>query len=302
MPALVPAGFTRGPILFIGPAANQKTATNQKADTNLLQRFWTEAGSYGARILILPTATSQAAADPYVKLFHDWEAAAVNVLPVQNREEAQQAEHLALIDQATAILILAGNPLRFASILGGTPVAQAIRRANARGKTVAGIGRGGSILCQHMLTFAARTANPAPFLHRQLIQFAPGLGIINRLVLDVADNAGELHTGLGRLLTAVAYNPFLVGVNLVPGTGVAIYAESTLEVFGEGSVLLVDGAGMTYTNVHEYESEEPLSLLGVQLHVLARGYTFNFDQRTVYQPVNSDMPLTILPEQSKSSF
>lgn len=296
MPALVPPGFTRGPILFLGSAANQPI------DARLLQRFWTEAGSYGARILIVPTAASQAAADPYVQLFTQWEAGAINVLTVQNRPEAQQAHHLALIDQATAILILDGNPLRFASILGGTPVAQAIRRANARGKIVASIGRGGAILCQHMLVFEPSPADPEPFLHRRLIQFAPGLGIINRLVLDVTNGAEGLQAGLGRLLTAVAYNPFLVGVNLEAGAGVAIYAESTLEVFGAGSVLLVDGAGISYTNVHEYEREEPLSLIGVQLHVLARGYTFNFDQRTVHPPVSSDIPMTVMPEQNTSSF
>lgn len=296
MPALVPPGFTRGPILFIGSDANRPI------DAPLLQRFWTEAGSYGARILIVPTAATQAAADPYVQLFTQWEAGAVNVLTVQNRTEAQQALHLALIDQATAILILDGNPLRFASILGGTPVAQAIRRANARGKIVAGIGRGGAILCQHMLVFEPSLAAPEPFLHRRLIQFAPGLGIINRLVLDVANGAEGLQAGLSRLLTAVAYNPFLVGVNLEPGVGVAIYAESTLEVFGTGSVLLVDGAGISYTNVHESEREESLSLIGVQLHVLARGYTFNFDQRTVHQPVSSDIPMTVMPEQNTSSF
>lgn len=296
MPALVPPGFTRGPILFIGPI------THPQAEANLLQRLWTEAGGYGARLLIVPTAASQAAAEPYRQLFQEWEAASVEVLTVPNRAAAQQTEQLTLIDQATAILVLDGNPLRFASILGGTPVAQAIRRANARGKVVAGIGRGGSILCQHMLVFEERSAAPQPFLHRHLIQFAPGLGIINRLVLDTQESLDDAHAGLGRLLTAVAHNPFLVGVSLAPDSGVVVYNDSTLEVFGETSLMILDGVGVSYTNVHEAACEEALSILGVQLHVLARGYTFNFDQHVARPPVASDIPTPVAPEQDRSSF
>lgn len=296
MPALVPPGFTRGPILFIGPA------TQQQAEANLLQRFWTEAGSYGARILIVPTATNHTAAEPYRQLFKQWEATSVEVLAVPNRAAAQQTDQLALIDQATAILVLDGNPLRFASILGGTPVAQALRRANARGKVIAGLSHGGALLCQHILMFEPSAAADQPFLHRQLIQFSPGLGIINRLVLDTQESGQAAHAGLGRLLTALAHNPFLIGVSLAPNSGMVVYSDSTLEAFGETSLIILDGAGVSYTNVHEAERAEPLSILGVQLHVLARGYTFNFDQHTVHPPVTSDIPALVAPDQDKSSF
>ncbi len=302
MPALVPPGFTRGPLLFMGSPATELT------ETMLLQRFWTEAGSYGARILIVPTATTTHAAKRYVDLFTAWEAAAVNVLSIESRADAQQAQYQTLFDNATGILILEGNPLQLISLLGGTPVAQAMRRANARGKTIAGLGRGASLLCQHMIAFEQRSENSSAFLHRRLIQFAPGLGLINRLVLDVAhdmpDNPHRTHLplALSTLLTAVAYNPFLIGLGLEPGAGVVVYPDSTVDVFGEGSVLVIDGAGMSYTNVHEYESETPISMLGVQLHVLGRGYTFNLDERTVQQPTVSDIPATAVPDQSKSPF
>ncbi len=302
MPALVPPGFTRGPLLLMGSPATEL------AETMLLQRFWTDAGGYGARILVVPTATTAQAAQKYVDLFTTWEAAAVNVLTIESRADAQQAHHQALFDNATGILILEGNPLQFISLLGGTPVAQAIRRANAHGKTVAGLGRGASLLCQHMIAFEQDSENLPTFLHRRLIQFAPGLGLINRLVLDVAhveaehQNRQHLPMALSTLLTAVAYNPFLIGLGLEPGVGVAVYADSTVDVFGEGSVLLIDGAGMSYTNVHEYKSETPISMLGVKLHVLGYGYTFNLDERTVHQPVASDIPTTAVPDQSKSPF
>jgi cyanophycinase len=200
-----------------------------------------------------------------------------------------------MIDNATGILLGDGNPLRFTSILGGTPVAQAIRRANARGRVVAGIGQAGAVLCQHMIAFDYRQSRlqnmPDVFLHRSLIQFAPGLGIINRLALDCDGEVGShFRTHLSRLLTAVAYNPFLIGLALDPDTGAAVYADSTLEIFGAGSAMLVDGWQMTHTDLYEHAEDAPLSVTGVQMHLLARGYTYNLDTHTGKRPPDTEIP------------
>lgn len=295
MPSLVPPGFTRGPILFLGPAHSEQSEISQ------LQRFWTEAGSYGARILILMTGGQPATAEPYLRLFAAWETDWVQVLSIQSRNDAQQVQHQATIDTATAILLLEENPLRFTALLGGTPVATAVRRANARGKVVGGVGRGGSVLCQHVLIPEAHLPEPLPLIHRRLAQFAPGLGIINRVLLE-ADTTTNWQTDLGRLLSAVAQNPFLVGISLEAGTGAVVYPDSTLEVFGEQRVLIVDGGQISYTNAYADEHDEPISLLGVQLHVLAAGYTFNLDTRNALPPARTDMPTTAVPAQSKSPF
>jgi cyanophycinase len=219
----------------------------------------------------------------------------LEVLPVRQRADAHDAKLAALIDNATGILLSDGNPLRFTSILGGTPVAQAIRRANARGRVVAGIGRAGAVLCQHMIAFdyrqALTQALPDVFLHRSLIQFAPGLGIINRLALDCDEEVGShFRTHLSRLLTAVAYNPFLIGLALDPDTGAAVYADSTLEIFGAGSAMLVDGWQMTHTDLYEHAEDAPLSVTGVQMHMLARGYTYHLDSHTANHPPETEIP------------
>lgn len=286
MPAPVPPGFTRGPILFFGPLSQQRHRDL------LLQSFWDEAGSYGARILLVPTACTDAA---HVEDLRRWFAAAevdsVEVLPVQQRASARDQTLLTLVENATGILLVDGNPLRFTSILGGTPVAQAIRRANARGRVVGGIGRAGAALCQHMIAFDYRRSLPDVFLHRSLIQFAPGLGIVNRLALDCDEELGShFRTHLSRLLTAVAYNPFLVGMALDPDTGAALYANSTLDVFGAGNAMIVDGWQITYTDLHEHAEDAPMSVLGAQMHLLAKGYTYNLDTHAAARPPETEIP------------
>jgi cyanophycinase len=223
--------------------------------------------------------------------FVDAEADAVAVLPVQQRSDAGDSTLPALVDNATGILLADGSPLRFTSMLGGTPVAQAIRRANARGRIVGGIGRAGAVLCQHMIAFDYRQSLPGVFLHRSLIQFAPGLGIVNRLALDCDEEMGShFRTHLSRLLTAVAYNPFLVGMALDPDTGAVLYANSTLEVFGAGSALIVDGWQVTYTDLYDHPDDAPMSILGAQMHLLAEGYTYNLDSHTPARPPDTEIP------------
>jgi cyanophycinase len=286
VPSQVPAGYTRGAILFIGP---MQEATSE---AHLLQRFWDEAGAYGSRILIISNfAEEDPLPERYGRRFTEWESDSLIHLALQNRQDAQRDRAATLVENATGILLVGDSPLRMASTIGGTILATAIRRANARGKVVCGVGACASILCQHMIAYDNRKLMPHPFLHRRLIQFAPGLGIVNRLLLDSSNDTEQgLAMRLSRLLSAVAYNPFLVGVSLELDTGVVVYPDTTMEVFGLNSALVVDGADITYTDVHAYEEEGPMSVLGVKVHVLGLAYQFNFDTRLVSPPAESDIP------------
>lgn len=285
MPSIVPPGYTRGPILFLGPTSEAHELRP------LLQRFWNEAGGYGGRILVIGAGGNHQQLASYSQTLTAMEADTVQSLIVATREDANAAPNLRQVDEATGLLLVAENGLQLAGLLGGTGLAQALRRANARGKTIGGVGRSGAVLCQHMIAYETRADHPHPFLHRGLIQFAPGLGLVNRLALDVEQNAGvDLHSGLARLLTAVAYNPFLIGVSLEADTGIVVYPDTTLEVFGRHNVLVVDGGPITHTSLHASDDTQPPSVLNTTVHVLAHGYTFNFDLRTAQPPPPSDIP------------
>lgn len=287
MPAPVPPGFTRGPIMFMGPL------TEAQAFERMMQSFWDEAGSYGARILIAPTAAQKAnSVERYRRWLLDAEVESVDVLPVADRRSAADPAITAMVDAATGIMITDGNPLRFASLLGGTPVAQAIRRANARGRVICGIGRGGGVLSQHMVIPAALPpAGEPPTLTPSLIRFAPGLGIVNRVTIECDEEAGtNIRTHLPRLLTAVAYNPFLIGVALDPNTGAVLYANSTLEVFGSGAALIVDGWQMEATTLYAAAPDEAFQVNGVEVHTLSHGYTYNLDNHKTQGPPESEIP------------
>ena len=170
MPSQVPAGYTRGAILFMGPMQDET------GEASLLQRFWDEAGAYGSRILIIANfGSDDSLPERYGRRFAEWESDSVTHLSLESRQDAQRDGAATLVENATGILLVGDSPLRMASTVGGTILATAIRRANARGKVICGAGACASILCQHMIAYDNRKSMPHPFLHRRLFRRADNL-------------------------------------------------------------------------------------------------------------------------------
>lgn len=290
MPAPVPPGHTRGTIVVLG-ATTSSTQSGAEPQNQLLQRFWTEAGGYGSRIVICGTAGTVEQSNHYTTLLTAMEAETIEQIQVTDRSATGEPRYHSAIERATGILLVAPTPFHIAALLGGTPLATAVRRANARGKTVAGAGASAAILCQHMITTNHTDHARQSLLQRDLIQFAPGLGMVNRLLLTIEPlTQPSTHQHLAALLTAVATNPFLVGVDIQPDTGIVIYPDTTIEVFGANNVLIVDGNLISYTDTHSAKQNTPISVHGVQLHVLKHGQTYNFDTHQAHPQPASDIP------------
>jgi cyanophycinase len=84
---------------------------------------------------------------------------------------------------------------------------------------------------------------------------------------------------IGRLLSAVAQQPAILGFGIDENTAIVINAHE-VEVIGEGSVTIVDVSELTHNNVEELLMDEPLALCGAKLHILPHGYRFNLDTRS----------------------
>lgn len=300
MPSPVPAGYTRGPILFIG------ATTSGASEESLLQRFWNEAGAYGSRLLVLGVGKQgKRAADRAAALFNTWESESVDLIALDTRGDALALNAPARMAHATGVLLAGDDALQLTGVLGGTPLAQTLRRMNAQSKVVCAMGGGASVLCQHMLA-GARDHSPVggaqPLLHRDLVQFAPGMGLLNRLVIDTPLLDAGTALSLPRLLTAIAHNPFLVGVGLESDTGVVVYPNAVMEVFGARAALVVDGAHVGHVDLYEGSKDKAASLLGATVHVLAAGCIFNFDTHSAAAPLDSDGDAALSEVVSKSAY
>lgn len=259
-------GVTRGYVIPIGGA-------EEKVDNPIiLRRFVDLCGGSDARIVVIPTASQLDDTGPgYVDLFEKLGAGDVVNLPIESRADGDNKEFVARLKGATGIFITGGNQLRLSTILGGTEIAQSIRRLNAIGVHVAGTSAGAAIMSQHMIS-GGHGSTPT----EDGVMLTPGLGLTNDVVIDQHFTQRDR---LGRLLSALSYNPFASGIGLDEDTAAFIGPDGELEVVGSGVITIIDPGKLQQSTMGSVNTGDPVSLVGLILHVLADGCTYNTKTR-----------------------
>lgn len=266
-PSRVAEGTERGWIVPIGGAENKGESPR------ILRRFLEISGGDSAEILVIPTASQMVETGPrYQHLFGELGARRVEVLDFDTRRDCHEGNRLDRIGRASGIFFTGGNQLRLSTILGGTPAAKLIRERNAAGIAVGGTSAGASILSEHMIGFGKEGSSP----QADSVRLAPGLGLTNRFVID---QHFRQRDRLGRLVAALAYNPFAIGIGLDEDTAAFIGPDNTLEVEGSGAVTVVDADELTFSSMADVREDEPVCLLGLKVHILVAGATFNLHTR-----------------------
>jgi cyanophycinase len=254
---------------FIVPVGG---AEEKMGDVAILRRFANLCGQEG-RIAIIPTASSLAdTGERYEDLFHSLGVKEARSIPIASRADCQHREWLELLDQVDGVFLAGGNQLRLSTMIGGTEVAKAIRRRNAEGMHVAGTSAGAAFLCEHMIAFGKEGASP----RARIVTLAPGLGLTNRIIID---QHFRQRDRLGRLLTALAYNPFAIGIGLDENTAGFIGPDETLEVVGSGALTIVDPSGLEFSSMARVRKNDAVCLIGLKLHILDHSSTFNLHSR-----------------------
>jgi cyanophycinase len=266
-PSRVAEGDTRGWIVPIGGAENKEN------DPRILERFIAVSGGSQADIVVIPTASRLHETGPrYESLFRELGARRVTVMDFDTRRDCQEPGRLQRLEEASGIFFTGGNQLRLTTLLGGTPVAKLIRGRNASGVTVGGTSAGASILSEHMIAFGDEGSS----VISGSVRLAPGLGLTNRFVID---QHFRQRDRLGRLITALAYNPFAVGIGLDEDTAVFIGPDETLDVEGSGGVTVVDASEVSFSSMDSVSEGQPICMLGLKVHILVAGATFNLHTR-----------------------
>ncbi len=260
----------RGLIIPIGGAEEKLR------DPEILDRFVDACGGKPARIAIIPTASElEDTGRNYEKLFRRLGVNHVQVLPFLTREDCQSTRDLDYIGKADGVFMTGGNQLRLSTTLGGTAVAQLLRRRNATGMHIAGTSAGAAFLCEHMIAGGTEGSTPSP----DKVTLAPGLGLTNSFIID---QHFRQRDRLGRLLTALAYNPFAVGIGLDEDTAAFIKPGDQLEVVGSGGITIIDPTGVSYSSMDNARRGDPVCLIGVKLHILIGGGRFDVTTREAH--------------------
>jgi cyanophycinase len=263
----VAEGKERGWIIPIGGAEEKDNAPQ------ILKRFVQVAGGDSADIVVIPTASQMRSTGPrYERIFAELGAARATALDFDTRRDCDEPSRVERLQRATGIFFTGGNQLRLSTLLGGTAIAKTVRQMNAAGVPVAGTSAGAAFICEHMIAFGDEGSTPIA----GSVRLAAGLGLTNRFIID---QHFRQRDRLGRLLTALAYNPFAVGIGLDEDTAAFIAPDNTVHVQGSGAITVVDAAGVSFSSMDSVVEGRPVCLLGVKLHILTQGATFNLQTR-----------------------
>ena len=263
----VVAGGKRGWIIPIGGAEEKENSPQ------VLRRFVQLAGGRSADIVVIPTASQlRDTGERYERIFGELGAERVSSLDFDTRRDAEEPGRLARLQQATGVFFTGGNQLRLGTLIGGSSVAKTVRQMNAAGVPVAGTSAGAAFISEHMIAFGDEGSTPVA----GSVRLAPGLGLTNRFIID---QHFRQRDRLGRLLTALAYNPFAVGIGLDEDTAAFIAPDNTVHVEGSGGITVVDAAEVQFSSMDSVNEGRPVCLLGVKLHILTQGATFNLHTR-----------------------
>ena len=271
-PAPLTDTIDRGFIIPIGGGEDRAK------EMHIHRKFVELSGGPDADIIVIPTASRLKKTGPdYNRIFSDLGAGKVEFLPITRRADCDNPHFSEILDRATGIFLTGGNQLRLSTILGGTLVAQKIRRQNAAGVPIAGTSAGASIMSEHMIAGGGSNSAPA----EGVTSLAPGLGLTNAVIID---QHFTQRNRLGRLLTASSYSPFLIGLGIDEDTAAFIGPDDILEVVGSGTVTVVDASQLTHSSMWEAGEGQAISLLGLRIDVMGEGCRYDMANRIAFPP------------------
>ncbi|MEV1289117.1 cyanophycinase [Micromonospora sp. NPDC049679] len=249
-------------------------AERARADGSpILRRFVELTGGARARLVVVATAST----DPepveieYVEVLTRLGAGTVRALRLESRQQANSDATVEALSDATGVFFTGGDQTRIANVLGGTRVDSVLHtRLGAGAITVAGTSAGAAMMSGTMIIDSGEDGG----ISAHSVRTGPGMEFLPGVLIDM--HFAERHR-LDRLLSAVALYPHELGLGIDEDT--AIVAEGgRFEVIGSGAVTVIDAGCANTIRTAEYDGK-PLAMIGVCLHVMPAGYTFDLHGR-----------------------
>jgi cyanophycinase len=220
--------------LFAGPpkpAAEENTGAlilvgGGKLSDVVRNRFLDLAGGKQARIVLVPTASSEAETASAEEWLADWKKlgpTSVTLLHTRNRLEADSPTFVKPLAHATGVWLSGGDQSRLAAAYQGTAVETALQKVVLRGGVVGGTSAGAAVMTSLMIA----GGNPEAEVGRGL-DLLPGF---------VVDQHFLRRNRVNRLLGVLARHPGYVGLGIDEQTAVIVQG-GRLTVIGQSYALL----------------------------------------------------------------
>jgi cyanophycinase len=227
------------------------------------------------RIEIVTTASSipNEVAGIYKKAFRKLGPIEIGHLKITNREQADAPKILERIKQCSCVLFSGGDQLRLCSVLGGTEFIDIVReRYQNEHFVIAGTSAGAAAMSNSMIS----GGEEAKAYLKGKVELSIGFGFLQEVIIDTHFDA---RGRFGRLVQAIAAQPGAVGIGLDEDTGVIVEKGHKLQAIGSSSVVIVDGSYINHNNIADIRSGMPISVAGLQVHIMTKSDVYDIDAR-----------------------
>ena len=253
-------------------------AEDKRGKKEILKKVAEYINTKEDKMLIATIATEypEKTYDDYKNIFIKLGIKNIDKLDISKREDAFKDKNINLIKTTNLLFFTGGDQLRITSMIGGTPIYNVIKELCSNGGVIAGTSAGASVMSDTMIVEGEDDESP----HKCTLKMSPGLGLVKNIIID---QHFAQRGRVGRLLTAIAQNPEVLGIGIDEDTAILVSDKGTAEVIGSGAVYFIDGSGITYSNVSEQYSNEILSMFNVKLHVLKEGDKFDLLKKIPFE-------------------
>ncbi len=267
----------RGDLFIIGGKEDKE------GDKVILRQFIDISGGKKACIGILTTATEfpQELGEEYRQIFETLGCKETILFHLDNRESAEDDKIREDLRRCTGLFITGGDQVRLTSILGGTVFYEELRnRWNQEGMVIGGTSAGAAVMSCHMIMSAHETEE------EYIVEMGAGFCLIEDVIID---QHFSQRARFGRLMTAIAHNPQIMGVGIDENTAIWVQDEGErFTVIGENLVTVFDGKKLDYVDTTNHGNNQNITISGVRLHSLAAGYIFDLKQRELMNDISKE--------------
>jgi cyanophycinase len=272
------------PLQFLSPHMSHSTKTaimiiggaeDKVHGREILQTFFQRSGGANAQIAVIPSASREPAitGERYLTIFGEMGAKAIQILDIRERDQTNDPQWQRAIEDCTGVFLTGGDQLRLCALLADTALMDNIRlRAQVGKLTLAGTSAGAAVMGYHMIAGGGSGESP----NRSLVDMATGLGIISELIVD---QHFHNRNRMARLMSAISMHPDRLGLGVDEDTCALVEPDGVIQVIGKGTVTILDPGTLSHTNQAQAESTDPISLHGLQVHILCYGDRYDLRKR-----------------------
>lgn len=237
----------------------------------ILHTFFKRAGGKDAAIGIIPCASRDplAISQRYQRIFEEMGATAIEVMDIRDRSQSEDPAWKTILEQCSGVFMTGGDQVRLCGLLADTPLVEMLRqRAQLGSVALAGTSAGAAVMGHHMIAGGGSGESP----NRSLVDMATGLGILPDIIVD---QHFHNRNRMARLMSAVSMQPDRLGLGIDEDTCALFESDVSFQAIGKGTITVIDPRGVTHTNEPDIGATDPISLHGLQVHLLTHGDRFD---------------------------